>query len=1567
MSSFDNELLLALNSNASTAKCTPVPNQTMELINAETNTVMSIDKDHPRTNAKIDEVEPQFKINDYDSDFGLDYRSENYGMKDSRQYNKFRSAEQTYAALNKDDSDNNVLISFYKKECNKYNIVGKQVVFKKCNGNYVVMYLSQGLVFKVSKVVFKSKIREIRENKAMSLKVVEYNSYKILVIVEKAIKMQKQSFNFALPSYFNFFSGVASQMQGLIDIFSVAKNNMKTAFSLDFRLFLVDVLAMIVDIRDGFLTPSKVLAILMRLYTSYTRFHHMFRAQSLGVSDLVVGFTMLGMPAVILDGIKSFTMLTGKRIFDSNVLMDTASSFFTLLERILDFMTKASEGFLPPIVFNFLKRILNFLGGGIVNYSRIREVSEVYTQYVKNEQAMFDPSFREKIVQVYDKCIATEGFIEYVTNSNNKYFHTTWESFKNNVYKGVKAFDESRRVEPICIVFEGGAGSGKSALMNLLVDLLRRANYTTYVHTVPSTEDAKDFYDDYENQDVFIMDDVGQQGKSQWRQIINMVSPIKYPLPCATASKKNTKFFNSKIVVCTTNHFMDLQGFTSTDCIMEPEALFRRCHVIRVDRANAEDGSFAQALTYYKYAHMDVDKRWKNEFLYHNINNDIPTQLLTAEVGQHNRAKAAVSYVYKILQLVRYREDGEMKASKLSDVQLDDIIEQSKYWSQSFTDMDKSWLNINNGKNIAREWYDYYASVVCEGVKSIYSKVIDSIASLISGVSHITIQKGDLPFFLRDCVPETGLSINVIYLLLAGVLMTTATVYLFKQSKSDDGVDSFKKSWEECKVRVNEQIGGDKLRKAVEDRFYRQSDRVLNARNFVKLVEIKCDTGESEITHGVVSGDYILLPCHLGTSFCRIDIYRSLEHYQNGHKEMENVVLKIERLYTSCDLAVFKMKDVVTLYKKCWNLFAAAAMLNPRMYLVNSMGTIEVQYGKSVHPNLTEVVYDSFVFKDGKGCVAPLTHEPWAGVMTPLTGPGMCGSVLVTDENGIYAFHVAGCDYGGFMVVPSRDVAEDIRNIMLQGYECKYEISDKIIPEFSGVRLEYEKNDIKCQQINNETDLDKSMLHADFCPGMRSIIEQVEAGELTTVPVEKIDKKQPPNFRALGAQKKLLESISKKTFMHQGMVTFAEVEFIKKCIDSMMIDFDDVELDVEVAFGNEYLQPLNKDSSNGYGCLPHKQDYFDFDSKTIKEEGRRVLDKFLLKAENEEYDAEVFLCRESFKDELRKSTKVNEPRTFRVLPMPHIFYTKKLFGKLLKWFSENMHEFGCSVGLNPYKDFDVINDKLKKCDIVGDIDFAKWDGSCSSTIMDAIGEVFKKRYNGKNVKLLDFVLKTMSKSFVLVGDSLWATTHGLPSGTWLTLLLNCLINKALTALTIYRNAAQPTVQQFHEVVDYVMGDDKLIGASGEMAEVFNLFTIKEVAESLGMTCTNGDKSSITTKSHELSKLTFVKRHFRYHNDLKRVVGVLDVNTLLNTVQWYQKKKDKEIVMTGKMQSVQVEAFLHSKKFFNVITKFFREYYPDTKLFNVSEVMNILAKDTGYIEMMGLSGKDMSFMNTSVQT
>jgi hypothetical protein len=653
-------------------------------------------------------------------------------------------------------------------------------------------------------------------------------------------------------------------------------------------------------------------------------------------------------------------------------------------------------------------------------------------------------------------------------------------------------------------------------------------------------------------------------------------------------------------------------------------------------------------------------------------------------------------------------------------------------------------------------------------------------------------------------------------------------------------------------------------------------------------------------------------------------------------------------------LAIYEIKGTIPLYKLNRQIFSNSATSSKNWFLVNSAGHLPVVYDIDVKKNDEKVNYSSF---NGKW-----NHDKDTGFYTPYTASGACGTILAAPGVGIIGFHVAGSPSMGFCVQPPKEVMSEIRELMLNAPHADgFELDNKIIPNFSGVRVRYEQPIVQ-SRVFSDTSLMPSKLHTSYCEDMVQLINDIEEKPVvfTDTPMSKIDVKSPPNFSAKGTPAKTLKHLSQKTFMKQGRITPKEIEFMKEYIRTIMVEFDDLS-DYETAFGGDNVPALNKDSSNGYGCLVGKESYFDFENKVIKPNMVELIENVRQEAENGKYDYNLFMCRETFKDELRKSTKIDEPRTFRVMPLGHIWWTKKIFGKLLNHFKNTRMETGISVGYNPYIDADALAKKLLLCETTGDADFGKWDGTIMAAIMRLIAEVMREFYVGDHPYMIEWLTNTIANSFVLVNDEIWATTHGLPSGTWLTLLFNCLLNKCLTSLVIFRYKANPTVRDVHNVIDFVTGDDKVFGADAELSKSFNLLNIKAVSESLGMDCTNGDKTKIDKASQPFDKLTYVKRHFRKHPILNRYVGCLSIDTIMNTLQWYRSDVDDvHEAMLGKMRSMQVEAYLHSPSFFKALTAIFNKNYPFDALFDENKVYNILQTEEGYEKIIAMQNKNFMF-------
>lgn len=1445
------------------------------------------------------------------------------------------------------------------------NVYKKQMAgfsyYEYVKSNKYVCFLSRGLLMQVSDNKFNMYITKYKNHNTLRAKFVQYEEKIVLVIREKEV-FRKQA---------GFLQNCIDTLRTPFVMLQKAEKIVAAATSKTSRVIMMDLIVLILTLRDGYFTSTKLVALIVSLYTFHYRYCELFNVKKpeykpqsgANLTDMLLGFAMLGLPSEVMTAIKNFTALTGKRIFESELFMETAGKMFESLTTIIKWIANPYSNYriISEESEGVILKVLDRLGSAVFMHKDIKHICDIYTRYVTNPQILFDPTFREEIMLKYKGMKSSVAFMDYLQNGGNRYFQTTWNLFEANVVKSCEAFDCSGRDEPICIVFEGEAGSGKSQLMNMFVELLRESGKTIYCHAIPAAEDGKDFYDDYEGQYVMVLDDLGQQGKSQMRYLINFVSPVKFPLPCANAAKKNTKFFTSKIILATTNHFTDLNGFTSSDCISEPEALYRRAHVIKVSRGDSDH--FSQVLQYCKYDHIK-SKKWENKFINHtavNVPDGLQTTFSTEAAYSPMNTSNALTWLYKVYRHLQSSDDKNRQQMTISaeecknilyEVHAEEEFREEFFEAQSFGfvnylssvfDHAMHFSPIVDYKAICSEYVKYMFDIITPLIS-------DAAASISQYAFNLSAAVGGSVVDVLSTMETSG----VIFKMLAFAIGTYIVGYFFGREEVTLPSPSFKEENLECEFFKQSQGEKHEYFGAAGSMLETEHDQwAIDIKRYCKTLIVKHDaTGlKDEHTQCVVSGKRILLPAHLDVNNKFVDIYNSWDHYIEKHVEIENVQLKLIKRYLLSDLAVYEIKNTIPLYKLNRQIFSPnGCSTTKNWFLINSTGILRVCYDVDINRNKDEVTYSTVH--------GNINHAKKSGFYTPYSSSGACGTVLAAPGLGIIGFHVAGSPNLGFCVEPKPDVMLEIRELMMQAPHAEgFEVCSKVAPGISGVRLRYEKP-IQQTRVNGNTNFVPSPLHVSVCEEMATLISDVETQEkYTPVPLEKIDVKSPPNFSSKGTPAKTLKALSQKTFMRQGRVTEEELSFIKEYLRTIMVEFDDLE-DDEVAFGGQYVPALNKDSSNGYNCKKGKDKYFDFENKIIKDEARELFAKIEKDAENGVYDYNEFLCKETFKDELRKSTKIDQPRTFRIMPLGHIWWTKKIFGKLLNHFKSTRMETGISVGYNPYTDADELAKKLLQCFTTGDADFGKWDGTILAVFIYTILDVMKEFYRGRYAKIIDWLASTIANSFVLVNDEIWATTHGLPSGTWLTLLLNCLINKCLTALVIYRYKPDPRVNDVHDVVDFVTGDDKVFGADKKMSEYFNLLNIKEVTESLGMDCTNGDKTKIDKPTQPFEKLTYVKRHFRKHPVLQRYVGCLSLDTIMNTLQWIDSStEDTHEAMMGKMRSMQVEAYLHSKALFSSLTSLFESRYPFDAFFNENKVLKILTDTDGYEEIIAMQNKN----------
>lgn len=247
----------------------------------------------------------------------------------------------------------------------------------------------------------------------------------------------------------------------------------------------------------------------------------------------------------------------------------------------------------------------------------------------------------------------------------------------------------------------------------------------------------------------------------------------------------------------------------------------------------------------------------------------------------------------------------------------------------------------------------------------------------------------------------------------------------------------------------------------------------------------------------------------------------------------------------------------------------------------------------------------------------------------------------------------------------------------------------------------------------------------------------------------------------------------------------------------------------------------------------------------------------------------------TLKDELRANQKVREGKT-RCIEACNVDFTvahRMIYGPLYeKIYSSTPLQTGLAVGCNPYTDFHGIAAMMKAHWFA--IDYSRFDGSLSRGLMQQAAEILVSCT--ENCELARNILKPVINSTHLVADEVWLVSGGMPSGSPCTTVLNSLCN-----LLVVRYAMAVVGFSFDEVILTTYGDDVIGSATQRVSAESVVRIIKDV---FGMEATSADKKSLDLTVHP-NEATFLKRRFRYFPGTKFVTGQLDLDSMLQKIQW----------------------------------------------------------------------------------
>jgi len=388
----------------------------------------------------------------------------------------------------------------------------------------------------------------------------------------------------------------------------------------------------------------------------------------------------------------------------------------------------------------------------------------------------------------------------------------------------------------------------------------------------------------------------------------------------------------------------------------------------------------------------------------------------------------------------------------------------------------------------------------------------------------------------------------------------------------------------------------------------------------------------------------------------------------------------------------------------------------------------------------------------------------------------------------------------------------------------------------------------------------------------------------------------------------------------------------------------------EIVFGVDEIPvpTLNRKTSCGYPWvknrrLPGKQDWLGKEvDMNIDNDNWRSLMKTIEQhklAMVERRERPIFAFMMTLKDEVRKIGK--PPRIFGGGPIDCLVMCQMYFGAFVGWYHANKIQNGSTLGINPYSgDWSALAQFLRNGH--GKVlsgDFSGFDKRQDPFIITQLLSIIERFYvnSSKEDRIIRKILfmDCYNPNYYIDG-CLYSSQSGLPSGHFLTSIVNTLFNRVLQRMsyaTIYNDLNM--IRKFDLIPCVCNGDDSLVSVSDKESEIINEENFSKVMKDFGVIYTSDTKDG-TFSVRNLHEITYLKRSFRYDNILKRYVAPLKLSRLLQFPDWMKKGSCSVEFFQQKLHAMITELSLHEE---SVFEKYIYDIRSKYKLFFGIEIPN----------------------------
>jgi hypothetical protein len=295
--------------------------------------------------------------------------------------------------------------------------------------------------------------------------------------------------------------------------------------------------------------------------------------------------------------------------------------------------------------------------------------------------------------------------------------------------------------------------------------------------------------------------------------------------------------------------------------------------------------------------------------------------------------------------------------------------------------------------------------------------------------------------------------------------------------------------------------------------------------------------------------------------------------------------------------------------------------------------------------------------------------------------------------------------------------------------------------------------------------------------------------------------------------------------------------------------------------------PLNKLKPPGVKGRTHLIDRVTNSYKDHNFKRQLKMREELAKAHTVPYDS-VFAW--VSKDEKQKLSKVenNMTRFFMVAPLDHLILCKKYFGAFVQWFETAKEFLFHAIGINPFSpDWNCMIKGLKRIGKKGfDGDYKRFDKAILSQLqwqgVKAINELYRlydPTWTPEDDRIRETLIFEAIQTKSLAIDAIFYMRSGVPSGFYLTALMNSCINRMMVAMAYQDLFHDATYNDFiKDLAMKVLGDDIMTALSEEIQDKFTGEYYKQWLAKHNITFTSADKNSDVIDHKLVEDLEFLK-------------------------------------------------------------------------------------------------------------